>query len=76
MRRGRAKSRLNEVVYGLYPGPTRFARLLNDHLLVPKLDLAHELVAERTVLAAKGADLEVVPQMDIVEILIRDADPK
>lgn len=63
---------LNEIIYGTRLELRRFANVLNEHLLVPTLDLALEVIVERSRLAGIGADVEEVPHVEPVAILLRE----
>jgi len=65
---------LNEVIYGTDAHLRRFAEALNESLLVPSLEVARELIAKRSQLAAVGADLEE-GNMEPMAIFIADREP-
>lgn len=51
-------SLFHEVIYGVYDEMIAFAKLLNDNLLLPSVDIAQELHCVRTQLLEIGAHLE------------------
>ena len=51
-------SLFNEVIYGKYEVLRDYAKFLNEHLLLPSLDLVSRLDTSRRTLAEEGADLE------------------
>lgn len=63
---------LNEVIFGAYDELRRFAGVLNEHLLLSSPADARELLAERSRLAAHGADVEhEPPAMGPITVLVR-----
>ena len=48
----------NEVVYGRYPQLTTFASSLNEHCLLPSLEIVQSLQSARLDMIVKGADVE------------------
>src|SRR5438876_4141387 len=51
-------SLFNEVIYGKYDELKAYARLLNDSLVLPSIDIADKLNRSRRSLIEEGADLE------------------
>lgn len=67
---------LNEIIYAIHPELRRFARRLNEHLLLATLEDALEVAMERSRLAAAGADIEDGPYIEPIAIFVRgDAPP-
>jgi len=62
---------LNEIVYGLCPDLRHFTTVLNEHLLIPTLEQAFEIVKERERVEAMGADLERAEHIEPIGIFIR-----
>lgn len=62
----------NEVIFGMYDELRRFADRLNEHLLLPSISDAWELIGERSRLQTQGADLErEPPSMEPITVFIR-----
>ena len=62
---------MNEVIYGTIPELRKFAKMLNEHLLVPTQELAYEVMREHNRLAATGADVEEVTDIELIAIFLR-----
>jgi hypothetical protein len=63
---------LNEVIFGAHDELRRFGDRLNEHLLLPSLNDARELLSERGRLRSGGADLEHEPPfMEPITVFIR-----
>lgn len=63
---------LNEILYATRPELRRFAAALNEHLLIPTLDTALEVIVERGRMATAGADLEQAAYIEPVAIFLRE----
>lgn len=65
---------LNEIIYGTRLELRRFVSALNEHLLIPTLEEAVEIIKERERVAATGADLEEAAHIEPIAIFIRGGD--
>jgi hypothetical protein len=62
---------LNEVIYASRLELRRFASALNKNLLVPTMELALDVIAERGLLLETGADIEEAPHVEPIAIFLR-----